>query len=64
MPRISAQLSDEARRGWDRTTTNHTVTLSGLLEAIGLLLDERALTLPPETIARAVLVDRERYNRP
>ena len=61
--RISAQLSPEGRRGWDRATTAGGVTLTALMEALGLMLDERSNWLPPEAVERARLIDRERNSR-
>lgn len=63
MPRVSAQLSVEARRGWDRFLTAHGVTLSGYLEAVGQLLDERTPYDVQATIDRARKIDKERGSR-
>lgn len=63
VPRISALLSDDARRGWDRWCTEHGVTLSGLLEAIGQLLHERATVDLEVAVERARRIDKDRGSR-
>lgn len=62
VPRISALLSDEARRGWERVCSRERVTLSALLEALGRRLDESPNELP-DVFAEAAEVDKERGNR-
>lgn len=62
VPRISALLSDEARRGWERVCLRERVSLSALLEALGRHLDESPGELP-DVFDLAAEVDRERGNR-
>lgn len=64
VPRISAMLSDDARRGWETFCDAHGITLSGLLEAAGRIMDERGSLTVDAVVWRAREVDRERAQRP
>lgn len=63
MPRFQARLSDEAHRGWERVATNHGITYSALLEALGQALDEGTYRIPEVTIEAARAIDVDRRNR-
>lgn len=63
MQRLSARVSDGARRGWDRATTRHGSTFTALIEALGLALDEGAWDVPAELADRAQSIDRDRFSR-
>lgn len=63
MPRVSANLSDEAFRGWDHTCSAARCTFTALVEAMGrLLLDGEPWTIEDATEAAAA-IDRERRSR-
>ena len=63
VPFISAMLSDESRRGWRQFCVQHGVSLSGVLEAAGQIMDERG-SLDVETVVdRARIVDDDRRGR-
>ena len=63
MQRLSARVSDNARRGWDRATTRHGSTFTALIEALGLALDEGEWDVPDEFVAEAQRIDRDRFSR-
>ena len=63
MARVSARVSDESRRGWERATFAHGCTFSALVEALGLALDERGWDPPADVVERAQQIDRERFSR-
>lgn len=66
MRRVSARISDEAKRGWDRFLESHGVTFTAMVEASGLLLDESRgeLLSDNETVVDlARRIDRERAER-
>lgn len=63
MARVSARVSDEARRGWERAATVNGCTFSALVEALGLALHEHQWEVPPDVVERARKIDRERYSR-
>lgn len=60
---MSARLTAESRAAWDRLCSRRGVTLTTLLEQLGLMLDEGVNWVPDEAIARARRQDRERYSR-
>lgn len=63
---VTIRLSPEARRGWDKVTVAQGVTLTALVEAIGLVFDETGLSLLPAAgmvVARAMAIDAERRER-
>jgi hypothetical protein len=60
MPTPTPRLSEDAHAAWVRVQKAHGVTLTGLYEALGLMLHDKTWTLPPEAIDRARLVDHER----
>jgi hypothetical protein len=63
VPRISAQLSEEARSGLDDFCSNYGVSLTGVLEAAGLIIHEHG-TLDVDTVVdRARSIDAERRAR-
>jgi len=63
MQRLSARVSDNARRGWDRAAVGHGVTFTALIEAMGLAMDERGWDVPDELVDRARQIDRDRFSR-
>lgn len=63
MPRVSAELTDTARSGWDRACGRHGTTLTALVESIGQALLEGDAWVPAEVIDRARAIDRERHSR-
>lgn len=63
VPRISATLSDDARRGWELFCSNHGISLAGLLEAAGQIMEERGELTVDVVVERARIVDHERRAR-
>jgi hypothetical protein len=63
MQRLSARVSEDARRGWDRATVQHGATLTALIEALGLAMVERSWDVPDEVAELAQRIDRERFSR-
>ena len=63
MQRLSARVSDNARRGWDRASSRHGCTFTALIEALGLAVDERQWDVPAEVVERAQQIDRDRFSR-
>jgi hypothetical protein len=61
--RITLRLSDEARRGWDRTVIRHGVTLTAFAEALGLALLANPDRPPIDILEHARQIDFERRNR-
>lgn len=64
--RLSARVSDEARRGWDKLLDRHGVSFTAVIEATGRALDERDGKLvyePDDVIEVARSIDRERFKR-
>lgn len=57
------RLTDTARAGWDRLCTTERVTLTGLMEAIGLELADDHEVIPAAVIERAATIDRHRKSR-
>ena len=58
---LQVRLTDEARTGLDRFTTRRGVTITGYLEALGLLGDGDPTA--DEVFARARQIDRQRRSR-
>lgn len=63
MERLSARVSDEARRGWDQAIGRHGCTFTALIEALGLALAEGGWEPTAAIVARAQEIDRERFSR-
>lgn len=63
MARLSARVSDDAKRGWDRKAAEHGCTFTALIEALGLGFDGRTVGLPEELVEQARRIDRERFSR-
>lgn len=63
--RLSARVSDDAKAGWDALCDTYGVTYSAVMEATGLLLNQRVTPLhdPDEVIELARKIDRERLRR-
>jgi hypothetical protein len=61
--RPNIRLTEPARAGWDRLCTTERVTLTGLMEAIGLELAEGHHIIPASVIERAATIDRNRKSR-
>lgn len=64
--RVSARISDEARRGWDKLCNRHGVSFTAIIEATGRALDERDGKLVyevDEVVEVARRIDRERFKR-
>jgi hypothetical protein len=59
---LQVRLTDEARAGWDKASTEEVATVTALLEAYGeaLAADDK---LPPKVVNRARAIDRERRSR-
>lgn len=57
------RLTDEARAGWERLCTRERVTMTALVEAIGLEVADGREPVTVATIERAAAIDRERKNR-
>lgn len=57
------RLTDDARRGWDRVVESEGVSLTALVEAVGLALHERREIIPKDIIAAARAIDYERGSR-
>lgn len=59
------RLSDDARRGWDRTCVKYGVTLTALLEAMGRELDTLGITTDRGAVVveEARRIDQERRSR-
>lgn len=60
---VYLRLTDDARQGWDRIVETEGVSLTALVEAVGLALHERRELIPQEIIARARQIDYERGSR-
>lgn len=63
LQRVSARLSPEALRGWDRACTQTGTNFTAMIEALGQLLNERVDWLPKEAARRAIEVELERNAR-
>lgn len=61
--RVSVRLGESGRRGWDRVSKQHGVALTSLLEALGRLLDEGQVEMPPEVVRLANEIDFDRRSR-
>ena len=59
----TTRLTERADIGWERTLAEHGITWTALTEALGELLAGGHDWLPPEAVARARRIDRERYTR-
>lgn len=60
---IRARLTDQAGGAWDRLATSEGVTITALVEALGLELDEKRWRPTAATITRARQIDRDRRSR-
>lgn len=62
---MTVRLSDDARRGWDRTCVNYGVSLTALLESMGRELDTLGITTErgEVVVQEARRIDQERRNR-
>lgn len=63
---MNLRLSPEARRGWDRLSSEEGVSLTALIEALGLELDEHRAPTDPygwTVVERARRIDHERGTR-
>lgn len=61
--RTPIRLTDEARDGFDRYCTAERVTLTALVEALGLELGAGRTVLAASVVERAAAIDRERKSR-
>jgi hypothetical protein len=61
--RVPIRLTEEARAGLDRYCTRERITLTALLEALGLEEAEDHDVLAPAVVERAAAIDRERKSR-
>jgi hypothetical protein len=61
--RSTLDLTETARRGLDRFCTDQRVTLTALVEAIGLELDDGRAVIPDRVVERAGEIDRNRRSR-
>lgn len=61
--RYPIRLTDDARAGWDRFCADERVTLTALIEAIGLELAGRNAVIAPAVVERAAAIDRQRKSR-
>lgn len=57
------RLTERAREAWDRECVRHGVTLTSLLEALGVGLDEDDWVITGEAVERARHLDRLRRSR-
>jgi cytochrome c oxidase subunit IV len=58
------RLSDDARRGWERLALRYGVTMSALMEAVGVrLMSGEGEPVPAELIELARKIDYERRRR-
>lgn len=60
---MNLRLTFDARRGWDRVCRDNGVSLTALVEAIGLEMDDRHQPIPPEVIELARTIDHDRKTR-
>lgn len=62
VPRISAVLSDDGKAGWERFAAEHGVTVTALIEAIGLHAVGGVLTsaTTDELVRKARVIDYDR----
>lgn len=58
-----ARLTIPASDAWDRLCNQHHVSLTTILEELGMLLGEGNDWVPPEAIRRAQRLDRKRGSR-
>jgi hypothetical protein len=66
VPRIGAALSAESAAGWESYAADHSVSVSALVEAVGLSLgdpDHLPVRLMDQVVRVARQVDRERRQR-
>lgn len=63
--KVTLRVTDDAHRGWERTTLHYGVTLTALYEAVGLELLEHGVTTPVgmSVVERARQIDLERRSR-
>lgn len=61
--RTPIRLTEEAREGLDRFCTRERVTLTALVEAIGLELADDRPVVPASVVDRAAAIDRRRKSR-
>ena len=59
---VRARLSDSAWEGWDALAREEGVTLTGLIEALGLAL-QQGWEVPAHLLRAAKEIDRERSRR-
>lgn len=60
---VKARLTDDAARGWDRICTQHNVTFTALMQALGEQLAQGDSLDVDAAVTRAHEVDRERRSR-
>ena len=60
---LQLRLTEDARRGWDRFATSERVTVTALIEAIGLELRDGRKLFSARTVNRAAAIDRARSSR-
>lgn len=63
MVKVTLRLTEEARRGLDRSARRVGVTLTAMVEAIGMRLDEEPDLLQRHTVDLARRIDAERRAR-
>lgn len=61
--RSTLDLTEPARRGLDRFCTHQRVTLTALIEALGLELADDQDVIPASVVRRAGDIDRNRRSR-
>lgn len=61
--RPNLRLTDEARDGFDRFCTTERVTLTALVEALGLELAAGRRAIATSVVERAAAIDRQRKSR-
>lgn len=57
---LQIRLTEDARAGWARLATAERVSMTALVEAIGLELAERRKVIADRTIRRAASIDHDR----
>lgn len=61
---VTVRLSPDSRRGWERAALRGGVTLTALVEAIGMtLLDQDGTVTNAAVLTLARMIDQERRNR-
>lgn len=60
---LRVRLTAAARKGLERGAVDHGASLTALVEAMGLEMNERTWTPPQRVVRRARQIDRDRHSR-